>query len=379
MSQGDFVRRLPGLNELRQSKSWLKRLHIDPLLLLALLLLAGYGLIVLYSAGGGSIDAIERQGMSLGLAALLMMATAQIDVAILRRWAMMIYLGGTFLLIFVLLAGDHAKGATRWIDLHIVRFQPAEIMKLAMPLAVCRYLSDHHLPPNLPAILASVALIALPALLIAKQPDLGSALLIASSGVYALFLSGIRWLWIALAGLAALALAPGLWYLLRDYQRRRIRTLINPEADPLGSSWNIIQSKIAIGSGGLFGKGWLAGTQSHLDFLPESHTDFIFAVLAEEFGLIGVLLLLGLYLIIVARGLWIAAKAPDLFQRLLAGSITLTFFVYVLVNIGMVSGMLPVVGVPLPLISQGGTALVTLMLGFGILMSIHTQDKLISR
>ncbi|HMU90593.1 MAG: rod shape-determining protein RodA [Pseudomonadales bacterium] len=373
MSQSDFVRRLPGLGELRQGKPWLKRLHIDPLLLLPLLLLAGYGLVVLYSAGGGSLDAIERQGMSLGLAGVLMLIAAQIDVAILRRWALVIHLGGTVLLIIVLLAGDDAKGATRWIDLQVLRFQPAEIMKLAMPLAVCRYLGDHHLPPTLPTVAVSMALIAVPTLLIAKQPDLGSALLIASSGLYALFLAGIRWLWIALAGLAGVLLAPALWFLLRDYQRRRILTLIDPEADPLGSSWNIIQSKIAIGSGGLHGKGWLAGTQSHLDFLPESHTDFIFAVLAEEFGLVGVLLLFGLYLIIVARGLWIAAKAPDLFQRLLAGSITLTFSVYALVNVGMVSGVLPVVGVPLPLISQGGTALVTLMLGFGVLMSIQTR------
>ena len=373
MSQSDFVRRLPGLGELRQGKPWLKRLHIDPLLLLPLLLLAGYGLVVLYSAGGGSLDAIERQGMSLGLAGVLMLIAAQIDVAILRRWALVIHLGGTVLLIIVLLAGDDAKGATRWIDLQVLRFQPAEIMKLAMPLAVCRYLGDHHLPPTLPTVAVSMALIAVPTLLIAKQPDLGSALLIASSGLYALFLAGIRWLWIALAGLAGVLLAPALWFLLRDYQRRRILTLIDPEADPLGSSWNIIQWKIAIGSGGLHGKGWLAGTQSHLDFLPESHTDFIFAVLAEEFGLVGVLLLFGLYLIIVARGLWIAAKAPDLFQRLLAGSITLTFSVYALVNVGMVSGVLPVVGVPLPLISQGGTALVTLMLGFGVLMSIQTR------
>ena len=373
MSQSDFVRRLPGLGELRQGKPWLKRLHIDPLLLLPLLLMAGYGLVVLYSAGGGSLDAIERQGMSLGLAGVLMLIAAQIDVAILRRWALVIHLGGTVLLIIVLLAGDDAKGATRWIDLQVLRFQPAEIMKLAMPLAVCRYLGDHHLPPTLPTVAVSMALIAVPTLLIAKQPDLGSALLIASSGLYALFLAGIRWLWIALAGLAGVLLAPALWFLLRDYQRRRILTLIDPEADPLGSSWNIIQSKIAIGSGGLHGKGWLAGTQSHLDFLPESHTDFIFAVLAEEFGLVGVLLLFGLYLIIVARGLWIAAKAPDLFQRLLAGSITLTFSVYALVNVGMVSGVLPVVGVPLPLISQGGTALVTLMLGFGVLMSIQTR------
>lgn len=373
MNQGDFVRRLPGLSHLRQGKPLLKRLHIDPLLLLALALLASYGLVVLYSAGGGSLDAIERQGMSLGLATLLMLLAAQIDVAILRRWAMVIYLGGAVLLIFVLLAGDHAKGATRWIDLKVLRFQPAEIMKLAMPLAVCRYLGDRNLPPNLSAMGMSVALIVVPSLLIAKQPDLGSALLIANSGLCALFLAGIRWLWIALAGLAGVLLAPLLWFLMRDYQRRRILTLIDPEADPLGASWNIIQSKIAIGSGGLHGKGWLAGTQSHLDFLPESHTDFIFAVLAEEFGLLGVLLLFGLYLIIVARGLWIAAKAPDLFQRLLAGSITLTFFVYVLVNVGMVSGVLPVVGVPLPLISQGGTALVTLMLGFGVLMSIQSR------
>jgi rod shape determining protein RodA len=222
-------------------------------------------------------------------------------------------------------------------------------------------------------------LIAIPVLLIAKQPDLGTSLLIASSGVFVLLLSGIRWRHVLAAAALVGACAPLLWMGMRDYQRQRVLTFLNPESDPLGSGWNIIQSKTAIGSGGVYGKGWLNGTQSQLDFLPESHTDFIIAVMAEELGMVGVLLLLALYLCVIARGLYIASQAQDTFGRLLAGSLTLTFFVYVFVNIGMVSGILPVVGVPLPLVSFGGTSIVTLLAGFGIIMSIHTHRTMVTR
>lgn len=375
MSQSDFVRRLPGLGELRQGKPWLKRLHIDPLLLLPLLLLAGYGLVVLYSAGGGSLDAIERQGMSLGLAGVLMLIAAQIDVAILRRWALVIHLGGTVLLIIVLLAGDDAKGATRWIDLQVLRFQPAEIMKLAMPLAVCRYLGDHHLPPTLPTVAVSMALIAVPTLLIAKQPDLGSALLIASSGLYALFLAGIRWLWIALAGLAGVLLAPALWFLLRDYQRRRILTLIDPEADPLGSSWNIIQSKIAIGSGGWLGKGFTLGTQKRGSFLPAQHTDFIFAVVGEELGFLGVCIALALFLLLFLRVIRVASRANDGFSSLVAFGLLGSWLVHVIENVGMTLNLMPITGIPLPFFSYGGSFMLACWLAIGILVRISSEGR----
>jgi rod shape determining protein RodA len=260
------------------------------------------------------------------------------------------------------------------------RFQPSELLKLVVPMSVAWYLSSRVLPPRLKHVVVSLLIVVIPTVLIAKQPDLGTSILIASSGLFVLFFAGIRWSYIFTAvGCALLAAYPMWQFVLHDYQRQRILTMLNPESDKLGSGWNIIQSKTAIGSGGFDGKGWLNGTQSQLDFLPESHTDFIIAVLAEELGLKGVLILMLLYLLIIARGLWIGLHAQHSFGRLLAGSITLTFFVYVFVNMGMVSGLLPVVGVPLPLVSQGGTSLVTLMAGFGLLMAISTEKRMMNQ
>ncbi len=373
-----FSHRLPSTDTMGHRLPWWRHLHIDLQLLAALVVLSGAGLLVLYSASGAHWPTIQRQASYLGVGLVAMFGIAQLDPATLRRWAILAYASGLVLLLWVLVAGDDAKGATRWVDLKVLRFQPSELMKLATPLLAARILADEPLPLSGAATLKVIAVAVLPAALIVVQPDLGSALLIGASGLFALFLGGLRWRWMGSAALAAAVCAPLAWLGLRDYQRQRILTLFDPEADPLGAGWNIIQSKIAIGSGGLHGKGWLQGTQSHLDFLPEGHTDFIFAVLAEEFGLVGILALFGLYWWLIARGLWISAQAPVLFQRLLAGCITLTFFVYVFVNIGMVCGLLPVVGVPLPLMSQGGTSLVTLLAGFGMLMSIRTHQNPLS-
>lgn len=282
------------------------------------------------------------------------------------------------MLVLVLVLGDSAKGAQRWLDLGVIRFQPSELMKLAMPLAIAAYLHQRTLPPQLGSMAVTLILIAVPTGLVMVQPDLGTSLLVVAAGGFALFFAGLRWRWIVGAVALVAAAAPLLWLRLHDYQRGRILTLFDPERDPLGAGYHITQSKIAIGSGGGFGKGWLEGTQAKLDFLPEANTDFIFAVIAEELGLIGVVLLLLIYLAIVARGLIIALRAQDTFQRLLAAALTLKFFVYVFINIGMVIGLLPVVGVPLPLVSYGGTSAVSLLVGFGMLMSIQTNRKLLA-
>ncbi len=360
-------------------RGWLTRLHLDLPLLTALLLLCGFGLVVLYSASGQSLPQVERQAMRLAIAFGVLFGLAQIPPHTLRRWSPWLYLAGILMLTLVLVMGAVGKGAQRWLDLGFVRFQPSELVKLATPMMIAWFLSARPLPPNGKALVASLALIALPVLLIARQPDLGTAILVASSGLFVLFLAGMSWRLIGGLALAGAAAAPLLWHFMRDYQRQRVLTFIDPERDPLGAGYHIIQSKIAIGSGGLYGKGWLNGTQSQLEFLPERHTDFIFAVLGEEFGLVGAGLLLLLYLFIILRGLHIAARAQDSYSRLLAGALTLVFFVYLFVNTGMVSGLLPVVGVPLPLVSYGGTSLVTLMAGFGMLMSIHTHRKLLPR
>jgi len=353
-------------------------LHIDWPLLAALGILMGIGLVILYSASGQDWATLQRQGVRLVVAWLVLIVVAQVAPRHLLFWTPWVYGIGLVLLLAVLLFGDVGKGAQRWLDLGLFRFQPSEMMKLAVPMMVAWYLSEKALPPSLARIGVSLLIIAAPALLIAKQPDLGTAILVASAGIFVLLLTGISWRLIG--GFVALlaAAAPVVWfYLMRDYQRQRVLTFLNPESDPLGAGYHIIQSKIAIGSGGLYGKGWLNGTQSQLDFLPERSTDFIFAVFAEEFGLIGIVALLAIYLAIVLRGLHIASLAQDSYTRLLAGSLTLTFLVYVFVNIGMVSGLLPVVGVPLPLVSYGGTSIVTLMAAFGILMSIQTHRKLL--
>lgn len=351
--------------------------HIDLPLLAGLLLLCGFGLIVLYSASGQDLDQVMRQLVRLLLAFLIMLAVAQINPITLRRWSPWLYAVGVVMLVAVLAFGDVGKGAQRWLDLGVIRFQPSEMVKLAVPLMIAWYLAEKRLPPSWQRLLIAALMIVVPVLLIAKQPDLGTSLLVASAGVFVLFLAGISWRLIGGLVFSAAAAAPLVWYLMRDYQRQRVLTFLDPEKDPLGAGYHIIQSKIAIGSGGLYGKGWLNGTQSQLDFLPERHTDFIFAVMSEEFGLIGVLILLSLYLFVIGRGLYIATRAQDTYTRLLAGSLTLVFFVYVIVNTGMVTGLMPVVGVPLPLVSYGGTSLVTLMAGFGMLMSIHTHRRLL--
>tara|TARA_R110000823_G_scaffold119998_4_gene244273 strand:- start:13434 stop:14507 length:1074 start_codon:yes stop_codon:yes gene_type:complete len=356
------------------------RLHVDVPLLVLLLCLTAYGLFVLYSASGQSIDAVIRQGRYFALAYVVMLLGAQVGLQRYARWAPWLYVAGVALLVAVMFFGVGAKGAQRWLQIGGFRFQPSEIMKLAVPLALAWYLADRILPPRLQYVGGALCLLALPAGLILVQPDLGTALLIAASGLFVLFMAGIGWRYIFGALLLAIASAWPAWvFLLKDYQRQRILTLLNPESDKLGAGWNIIQSKTAIGSGGWQGKGWTQGTQSQLDFLPEGHTDFIIAVLAEEFGLRGVLLLMSLYLLILLRGFWIGVHAQTSFGRMMAGSLTLTFFVYIFVNMGMVAGLLPVVGVPLPLVSAGGTSVVTLMAGFGILMAIGTEQRLVSR
>ncbi|MBK5939675.1 rod shape-determining protein RodA [Halochromatium roseum] len=358
-------------------RGWLIRLHIDLPLLLLLLLVSAFGLLMLYSATGQSVVQVERQAIRLGLALVLMLGIAQLSPAVLRQWSVPLYLIGLALLAAVLLFGDQSKGAQRWLDLGFLRFQPSEMLKLALPMMLAWYLSLRTLPPRLLDIVVAGLLIGLPVLLIFKQPDLGTALLVGSAGVATLFLSGLRWRFIlSLVVLAGVA-APLLWSLMHDYQRQRVLTFLDPGSDPLGAGYHIIQSQIAIGSGGIHGKGWLQGTQSQLEFLPERSTDFIFAVIGEELGLSGIIVLMLLYLAVILRGFGIAAQAQDAYSRLLAGSITMVFFVYLFVNMGMVTGLLPVVGVPLPLISYGGTSLVTLMLGFGILMSIQTRRKLL--
>ncbi len=355
----------------------LSGLHLDLPLLAGLVLLCVCGLLILYSAGDGDLGLVQRQAIRMGIGLAAMVVLAQISPDHLRRWSPWLFGAGLAMLVAVLLTGEVGKGAQRWLDLGVVRFQPSELLKLAVPMMVAWYLAEKQLPPRLMRVLIAGLVILVPVLLIARQPDLGTALLVASAGVFVLFLAGMSWRLILglLTGLAALA--PAVWLVMRDYQRQRVLTFLNPENDPLGAGYHIIQSKIAIGSGGMYGKGWLEGTQSHLEFLPERTTDFIFAVIAEELGLTGILVLLALYLFIILRGLYIATQAQDTYGRLLGGSLTLVFFVYLFVNTGMVTGILPVVGVPLPLVSYGGTSLVTILAGFGILMSIHTHRKLL--
>lgn len=359
-------------------RTFIDRLHIDLPMFSCMLACFCIGLILIYSAKL-DIRLVQKQLINFSVAGVLMLIVAQAQPRSYRTWAPVLYYASLAILILVLIIGDISKGAQRWLDLGVLRFQPAELMKLAVPLMVARTLDEHVLPPSFKLLLLSFAYIAIPTMLIAVQPDLGTAILVASTGLLVLFFSGISWkLIISLATLCVSSM-PVLWFFLRDYQRKRILTLLNPELDPLGSGYHIIQSKIAIGSGGFFGKGWLNGTQSHLEFLPERATDFIFAVLGEEFGLLGVAILLMLYVLIILRGLYIGMRARDTFSRLIAGSLIMTFFVYLFVNIGMVNGILPVVGIPLPLVSYGGTSLVTVMIGLGMLMSIHTHRTLVRK
>ncbi|MCQ3829313.1 rod shape-determining protein RodA [Microbulbifer elongatus] len=377
MASRDYMNRLPDTgSSLRRPESFSRRWHVDLPLLLLLMALAGVGLVVLYSAAGEEFHYVKRQAVFMGLAFIGMFIAAQIPLEFYRRWSPWFYLAGCCLLVAVLFVGVGAKGAQRWLQIGGFRFQPSEALKLAVPIAVAAYLHKRTLPPSFLTVLGALVIIAVPAVLIVRQPDLGTSILIAASGIFALYLSGLSWKMIGSAIVMGLLAAWPMWmWGLRDYQRQRILTLFNPDADRLGAGWNIFQSKAAIGSGGWSGKGYMQGTQSQLDFLPESHTDFIIAVLAEEWGMRGALILLALYLLIIARGIYISFMAQHVFGRLLAGSITLTFFVYVFVNIGMVTGLLPVVGVPLPLVSHGGTSVITLMAGFGILMAVSTERR----
>jgi rod shape determining protein RodA len=361
-----------------QQTTW-QRLHLDLPLLCGLLTLSAVGLLILYSAGGNTDFAvITRQVTRFGVAFGMLFVLAQISPKRYQIWAPWFFCVVLIMLIVVLLIGHVGKGAQRWISLGFFKFQPSEFMKLAMPMMLAWYFHTQPLPPRKTALLIGSILILIPTLLVAKQPDLGTSLLIATAGLSVILFAGVSWRLIISLVIFLIACAPVVWHVMRDYQRERVLTFLNPERDPLGSSYNIIQSKIAIGSGGFYGKGWLEGTQSYLQFLPEHTTDFIFAVCGEEFGFLGGVILILLFLLVIARGLYISINAQDTFSRLLAGSICLTFFVSLFVNIGMVTGLLPVVGAPLPLVSYGGTSMLTFIASFGIVMSIHTHRKLVA-
>ncbi len=353
----------------------LSRPRIDLPLAFGLFLLASIGLVTLYSAGDANLSLVGGQAGRFLLGAALLLLVSRISPSVLRNWTPWLYAGSTALLVVVAILGE-GRGSIRWLDLGFMRFQPSELLKLTMPMMVAWYLHPRQLPPGWKDIAMVGLLIAIPAGLIAEQPDLGTAVLVTAAGAFALFLSGMAWWRIGLLVGAVAGMIPVGWHFLHQYQRDRVLTLLNPESDPLGNGWHIIQSQIAVGSGGIFGKGWQHSTQSRLDFLPEHTTDFIFAVFSEEFGLIGVIALIALYAFIIGRCLWIAMEARDTYSRLLAGAIGMSFFVYVFVNGGMIAGMLPVVGVPLPLISYGGTSAVSLLTGFGVLMSIHANRKM---
>jgi rod shape determining protein RodA len=356
----------------------LEVMHLDGPLLLAVLAVCAVGLVVLFSAGGEDLGVFLRQATRVAIGLTVLVAAAQVPPRVLRALAPWVYAGGVMLLVAVALFGDVSMGAQRWLDLGIVRFQPSEIMKIAVPLACAWFLHTRPLPPNFTTLLVLAAAILVPVLLIAEQPDLGTSLLVAAGGVLVVLLAGLQLRYILGLGAAVGAAIPVVWANLHDYQRQRVLTFLNPQEDPLGAGYHTIQSQIAIGSGGVFGKGYMNGSQAQLEFLPERSTDFIFAVIGEEWGLVGLAVLIGLYLLVIARGLYIAMQAQDTFTRLVAGALTLLFAVYMFVNAGMVAGLLPVVGVPLPLVSYGGTSMVTLMAGFGILMSIHSRRKLVA-
>jgi rod shape determining protein RodA len=355
----------------------MRALHLDGMLLSGLAVVGIFGLFVLYSAAGDNTALWFSQVARFGIGFAVMIALAQVPDHFIRMVSPIAYVLGLVLLLLVAVAGDVGKGAQRWLDIGIIRFQPSEIMKLAVPMMCAWYLHQRPLPPSLWNVVAVLAMILVPVLLIAEQPDLGTALLVAAAGLLVLLLGGLPWTYLLGGVVIAGAAVPLAWSMLHDYQRQRILTLLDPQSDALGAGYHIIQSQIAIGSGGVFGKGWTNGSQAQLEFLPERSTDFIFAVIGEEFGLLGLIALLAGYLFIVGRSMYMSTQCRDAFTRLLSGSIALTFFVYVFVNAGMVTGLLPVVGVPLPLVSYGGTSLVTLLAGFGMLMSLYSSRKLL--
>ena len=351
--------------------------HLDTQLLIVLVLLMGVGLATIFSGSNQSVPRISSQVANIMVALGVMYVFANVPPHYLRRIALPLYVCGVLLLVCVALFGEIVNGARRWLYVGVTRIQPSELMKIAVPLMLAWYFDRYEATLKLKNYIIAALLLIVPIGLIVRQPDLGTALLISAAGAYVLFLAGLSWRIIIGLGIAAAACLPFVWGMMHDYQRQRILTLIDPTQDPLGTGYHTIQSTIAVGSGGLVGKGWLQGTQTHLDFIPERTTDFIFAVFSEEWGLFGNVMLLLLFLLVIGRGVVITANAPTLFTRLFGGAITLTFFTYAFVNMGMVSGILPVVGVPLPLVSYGGTSLVTICLGLGILMSIETHKKLV--
>ena len=364
---------------LKPTEGLQERLHIDFPLFLAFMAIFMISLTTIYSASNGSIDAVVNQGIKILISISAMVVVAQFSPLSYARVGPWLYFLCLVLLILVLVIGETRNGATRWLNIGITSFQPSELMKIAMPLMIARYIARGALPPNVSSVALSITIVLIPSYLIMQEPDLGTSILIAFSGLVVIFLSGLKKRYLAIAFTLFLAYLPFMWSSIHPFQKKRVLSFLNPESDPLGSGYHLIQSKIAIGSGGLFGKGWLNSTQGQLDFLPERTTDFIFAILAEEFGFLGVSLLIGIYLFIIGRGIMIAINAQDLFSRLLASSISLTFFVYVFVNIAMTTGLLPVVGVPLPLISSGGTSMVTIMIGLGMLISVQTHRRLVEK
>ena len=364
---------------LKPSEGLQQRLHIDFPLFLAFLAIFMISLTAIYSASDSNIDAVINQGIKILISISAMLVVAQFSPLSYARIGPWLYFLCLVLLILVLVIGETRNGATRWLNIGITSFQPSELMKIAMPLMIARYIARGALPPDVSSVALSITIVLIPSYLIMQEPDLGTSILIAFSGLVVIFLSGLKKRYLAIAFTLFLAYLPFMWSSIHPFQKKRVLSFLNPESDPLGSGYHLIQSKIAIGSGGLFGKGWLNSTQGQLDFLPERTTDFIFAILAEEFGFLGVSLLIGIYLFIIGRGIMIAINAQDLFSRLLASSISLTFFVYVFVNIAMTTGLLPVVGVPLPLISSGGTSMVTIMIGLGMLISVQTHRRLVEK
>lgn len=378
MNNQDFIRQSDGLDsKSKYNQSIWRTIHTDPPLLIGVTLLCGFGLFVLFSASGSDVPVVRRQALTMVVGLVVMFIIAQFNVHFFRRWAPTLYAAGLGLLGLVLVIGVEANGAKSWLDLPgLPSFQPSELMKFVVPMLLAWYLASRPLPPRFKHLFFSALMILVPAALIIIQNDTGTAIMVTMSGIFVVLLAGIRWR-IVITGFIALLLVSPAWFvfLAQEHQKNRILTFFDPYRDPTGAGYNIIQSQIAIGSGGLYGKGWGEGAQSHLDFIPESNTDFILAVLAEEFGLLGVLFLISMYLFVLLRGAYIAFAASDMFSRLLAGSITLTFFFYVFVNMAMVSGLLPVIGLPLPLMSRGGTSVVTLFIGFGLLMSIQTHGR----
>lgn len=363
---------------LKPSEGLQQRLHIDFPLLLAFLAIFMISLTAIYSASNSNIDAVVNQAIKILISISAMAVVAQFSPLSYGRVGPWLFFLCLVLLILVLLIGETRNGATRWLNIGI-SFQPSELMKIAMPLMIARYISSGALPPTVFSVGVSITIVLVPSYLIMEQPDLGTSILIAFSGLVVIFLSGLKKRYLAVAFGLFLAYLPLMWANMHPFQKNRVLAFLNPGSDPTGSGYHLIQSKIAIGSGGLFGKGWLNSTQGQLDFLPERTTDFIFAILAEEFGFLGISLLIGIYLFIIGRGIMIAINAQDLFSRLLASSISLTFFVYVFVNIAMTTGLLPVVGIPLPLISSGGTSMLTIMVGLGMLMSVQTHRRLVEK